>query len=74
MRKNFRFKRLLTLVIAAMMLVTAMPVGLLAQNEPVKPADYNNVGTEQINESGLDVKVAKPAEGQTAADLIKNPD
>ena len=74
MRKNFRFKRLLTLVIAAMMLVTAMPVGLLAQNEPVKPADYNNVGTEQINKSGLDVKVAKPAEGQTAADLIKNPD
>ena len=73
MRKNFRFKRLLTLVIAAMMLVTAMPVGLLAQNEPVKPADYNNVGTEQINKSGLDVKVAKPAEGQTAAYLIKNP-
>ena len=74
MRKNFRFKRLLTLVLAVMMLVTAVPVGLLAENEPVKPTDYNNVGTEQINESGLDVKVAKPAEGQTAADLIKNPD
>ena len=73
MRTNFRFKRLLTLVLAVMMLVTAMPVGLLAQNEPVKPADYNNVGTEQINKSGLDVKVAKPAEGQTAEQLIANP-
>ncbi len=74
MKRNFRFKRLLTLVLAVMMLVTAMPVGLLAKNEPVKPADYNNVGTEQINKSGLDVKVAKPAEGQTAEQLIKNPD
>ena len=46
MKRNFRFKRLLTLVLAVMMLVTAMPVGLLAENEPVKPADYNNVGTE----------------------------
>lgn len=66
-------RKFLTLVLAAMMIVTSLPVGLLAQNEPVKPADYNNVGTEQINKSGLDVKVAKPAEGQTAEQLIANP-
>ncbi len=71
--KTFKMRKFLTLVLAAMMIVTSLPVGLLAQNEPVKPADYNNVGTEQINKSGLDVKVAKPAEGQTAEQLIANP-
>ena len=69
MKRNFRFKRLLTLVLAVMMLVTAMPVGLLAKT------DYNYEKLEKnkseiINENKLPVL---PAKTDNAADLIKNP-
>ena len=73
MKRNFRFKRLLTLVLAVMMLVTAMPVGLLAETEP-KNYDKTPIGTDQINHDKPPVKVAKPETGQTAEELIKNPD
>ena len=68
MKKNFIFKRVLTLVLAVMMLVTAAPVGLLAKGEPTI---FDN---SKIVNNKVPVKVAKPAEGQTAKDLIKNPD
>ena len=69
---NFKFKRLLTLVIAAMMLVTAMPVGLLAETK----YNYNDLISDKakiINKDKPPVKPAKPETGQTAEQLIKNP-
>ena len=76
MKKNFIFKRVLTLVLAVMMLVTAMPVNLLAQDDSIKPADYNNIDNDKakIVNNKVPVKPAKPEAGKTAKDLIKNPD
>ena len=76
MKKNFIFKRVLTLVLAVMMLVTAMPVNLLAQDDSIKPADYNNIDNDKakIVNNKVPVKPAKPEAGKTATDLIKNPD
>ena len=87
MNKNFIFKRVLTLVLAVMMLVTAAPVNLLAEPRGAsgskKPYeivfdDKSVVRMEDyLNKSdkdGLEVNPAKLKEGQTAADLIKKPD
>ncbi len=74
MKKNFIFKRVLTLVLAVMMLVTAAPVSLLA--ETTKPVlNYDNLSndTQKIVNNKIPVKPAKPDEGKTAEDLIKNP-
>ena len=66
---KFVFKRILTLVLAVMMLVTAAPVNLLAQ------LNYDNLSNdeEKIVNNELAVKPAKPKAGETAEDLIKNP-
>lgn len=86
MNKNFIFKRVLTLVLAVMMLVTAMPVNLLAEpggasgskkpyeivfddKSVVRMEDYLN----KSDKDGLEVNPAKLKDGQTAAELIKNP-
>ena len=66
---KFKLKRLVTLVIAVMMLVTAMPVGLLAKDE-TKNYDVTPIGTDQINHDKLEVKVAKT---DNAEEFIKNP-
>ena len=73
MKTKFTFKRALTLVLAVMMLVTAMPVGVFA--EPVKPADYNNLPNDKakIVNNEVPVKPAKLENGQTAEQLIENP-
>ena len=72
MRNNFKAMRVLTLVLAVMMLVTAMPVGLLAEVN----YNYNNLtdNKSEIVNNKLPVKPAKPEAGKTAEDLIKNPD
>ena len=64
MKTKFKFKRIVTLVIAVMMLVTAMPVGLLAKDEPV---NYEN---SKIVNNKVPVKVAKT---DNAEEFIKNP-
>ena len=72
MRTKFRFKRLLTLVLAVMMLVTAAPVSLLAETE----YNYDNLGSNKskiVNNEKLPVDVAK-LDGKKAEDIIKNPD
>ncbi len=69
MKAKFKLKRLVTLVIAVMMLVTAMPVGLLAKDE-TKNYDVTPIGTDQINHDKLEVKVAKT---DNAEEFIKNP-
>ena len=76
MKTKFVFKRVLTLVLAVMMLVTAAPVNLLAQDDSIKPADYNNIDNDKakIVNNKVPVKPAKPEAGKTAEDLIKNPD
>ena len=54
------------------MILTSMPVHLLAAN-----VDHNNLSdnkSEIINNNKTPVKVAKLEAGNTAADLIKNPD
>ena len=75
---NTKFLRsLISFVLAVMMILTSLPINTLAAPEeerPFKPADYGKIGKEPINQKGLEVNVAKPAEGQTAEDLIKNPD
>ena len=73
MKTKFTFKRALTLVLAVMMLVTAMPVGVLAQvNHDDLSKDKSGILNNDIN--SLEVKVAKPEAGKTAGDLITNPD
>ena len=56
------------------MIFTSLPVSLFAEADKPKPVSYDTtaIGKEQIN-GKLPVKVAKPEEGQTAEDLVKNP-
>ena len=70
MKTKFKFKRIVTLVIAVMMLVTAMPVGVFAK------VNHENLTDDKakIVNNDVPVKPIKLENGQTAADLIKNPD
>lgn len=82
MKKNFIFKRVLTLVLAVMMLVTAMPVGVLAdpaatgnQSDGKFELKYDN-GTivrkeDYINET-KNLPVV-PKKTDKAVDLVTNP-
>lgn len=65
-------RKFLTLVLAAMMLVTSLPVGLLAETD----YNYDNLDSNKsdIVNGKLPVEVAKPKNGETAEDLIKNPE
>ena len=72
MKKTFKMKKILTLVLAAMMLVTSLPVGLLAETD----YNYDNLDSNKsdiVNNDKLAVEVAKPKNGETAEDLISNP-
>ena len=69
MKRNFRFKRLLTLVLAVMMLVTAMPVGLLAETD----YNYDKLQKNKSDIINQDKLPVLPAKTDNAADLIKNP-
>lgn len=82
MKKNFIFKRVLTLVLAVMMLVTAMPVGVLAgpstggtQTDSKFEIKYDDGSTvrkeDYINETKNLPVVPKKAENAGA--LITNP-
>ena len=67
--KNY-LKRTTTFVLALLMLLS-VPLRAFAE------VDHNNLSKDKaeiINENKLDVKIAKPEEGKTAEDLIKNPD
>ena len=73
MRHSVRkeIKRFICFIMTMIMVLTSMPVHLLAAG-----VDYNNLSnnkTEIVNNK-LPVEVAKPEKGKTAADLIKNPD
>ena len=70
--KTFKMKKFLTLVLAVMMIVTSLPVGLLAKTD----YNYDNLDSNKsdIVNGKLPVEVAKPKNGETAEDLIKNPD
>ncbi len=81
MNKNF-LKRIISFVLAAMMILTSLPINTFAEtgepntgNTEKKTMNYDEtpIGKEQIN-GGLKVKVAKPADGKTAKELVKNPD
>ena len=75
MKTNFKFKRIVTLVIAVMMLVSAMPVGLLAEDASTVKVDHKNIASDKakyVNEL-KPVKPAKPGANQTAEEFIKNP-
>ena len=81
MNKNF-LTRIISFVLAAMMILTSLPINTFAEagepntgNTEKKTMNYDNtpIGKEQIN-GGLEVKVAKPADGKTAKELVKNPD
>ena len=88
MKKNFIFKRVLTLVLAVMMLVTAMPVGVLAdpgtagaQDDKYLADDYSITYNDKIirkadyinKVENLPIEPVKTKNGKTAEDLIKNP-
>ena len=81
MNKNF-LMRIISFVLAAMMILTSLPINTFAKaGEPntgttekkTKNYDKTPIGKEQIN-GDLEVKVAKPADGKTAKELVKNPD
>ena len=65
-------KKFLTLVLAVMMIVTSLPVGLLAKTD----YNYDNLDSNKskIINGKTPVKPAKPETGQTAEDLINNPE
>ena len=72
MRRSIRkeVKRFICFIMTMIMVLTSMPVHLLAAG-----VDYNNLSnnkTEIVN-SKLPVEVAKPEAGSTATDLIENP-
>ena len=69
MNNNFKAMRVMTLILAVMMIVTSMPVGLLAK---VNYDDLTNDKPKFVNEL-IPVKPAKLENGQTAEELIKNP-
>lgn len=73
MRRSIRkeVKRFICFIMTMIMVLTSMPVHLLAAG--VDYNDLSNNKTEIVN-SKLPVEVAKPETGKTAADLIKNPD
>ena len=86
MKKNFIFKRVLTLVLAVMMLVTAAPVNLLAEpggaSGSKKPYeivfdDKSVVRKEdyinKTKDDGLPIKPYKLGEGEEASKIVKNP-
>ena len=68
MNNNFKAMRVMTLILAVM-IVTSMPVGLLAK---INYDDLTNDKPKFVNEL-IPVKPAKLENGQTAEDLIKNP-
>ena len=72
MRRSIRkeVKRFICFIMTMIMVLTSMPVHLLAAG--VDYNDLSNNKTEIVN-SKLPVEVAKPETGKTAADLIKNP-
>ena len=63
-----RSKRALTLFLAIVMILTSLPLDVLAQKNA--NSDYDNV---KIVNNKVPVKPAKPEEGKTAVDLIENP-
>ena len=72
MKGNFKFKKVLTLVLVAAMLVGAMPINLFAEVN-VNHKDIAGDKAKFVN--GLKpVQIVKPAAGEKSADLIKNPD
>ena len=62
--KRFKMRKFLTLVLAVMMIVTSLPVGLLAKTD----YNYDNLDSNKsdIVNGKLPVEVAKPDEGKTA--------
>ena len=80
MNKNF-LTRIISFVLAAMMILTSLPINTFAKaggpntgNTENKTMNYDEtpIGKEQIN-GDLEVKVAKPEDEQTAEDLVENP-
>ena len=73
MKHSFKkeFRRFLCFLMTFIMILTSMPVHLLAAN-----VDHNNLSNNksEIINNKTPVKVAKPEADKTAADLIKNPD
>lgn len=65
MNAKFKLRRLLTLVLVAAMLVTAVPINLMAADY-----DVHHIGDKQINHKELDVKVVK---ADNAKEYIANP-
>nr|WP_230582892.1 InlB B-repeat-containing protein [Finegoldia magna] len=72
MKHSFKkeFRRFLCFLMTFIMILTSMPVHLLAAN-----VDHNNLSNNksEIINNKTPVKVAKPEADKTAADLIKNP-
>ena len=70
--KTFKMKKFLTLLLVAMMLVTTVPVGLLAEGETkLEPIRYLNE-----NVDNLPVNVYKPdlSDGKTSGEDIEDPE
>ena len=85
MKTNFTFKRALTLVLAVMMLVTAMPVGVLAepgtagtQDDEYLADDYSITYNDKIIRKAdyinkVDDLPIVPKKAENATEFVKNP-
>lgn len=72
MKEKLKAKRIITFIIVMMMLVTSLPVSVLAEGETkLEPIRYLNENVEN-----LPVNVYKPdlSNGKTSGDYIKDPD
>ena len=65
-----RSKRALTLLLAIVMILTSLPLDVLAKVNHENLTDYK----AKIINNKVPVKPAKPEAGKTAKDIIKNPD
>ena len=67
--KTFKMKKFLTLVLAAMMLITSVPVNVFAESKNYDKTAITSV--QDLNKKPLTVAQTK---GKPAEDIIKNPD
>ncbi|WP_215491958.1 InlB B-repeat-containing protein [Fenollaria sporofastidiosus] len=74
--KNIRFKRLLTLVLAVMMITTAMPINLLAEKERTVRVDHNDIASDKANyvNNLTPTLIVRPEDGTTAKKYLEEPD
>ena len=67
--KTFKMKKFLTLVLAAMMLITSVPVNVFAESK-----NYDKTAITSVQDLNIKPLTVAQTKGKPAEDIIKNPD